>query len=54
MAQSPLATKSQMAKTEPEIIGYFSVRRKPDKSKLAVLQDLYQQMLAEEKRAGET
>jgi PAS domain S-box-containing protein len=40
-------------KTEPEIIGYFSVRRKPDKSKLAVLQDLYQQMLAEEKRAGD-
>ena len=38
---------------EPEIIGYFSVRRKPDKSKLAVIQDLYQQMLAEEKRVGD-
>lgn len=33
-----------------EIIGYFSVRRKPDKTKLADIQDLYRDMLAAEKR----
>lgn len=32
----------------PEIIGYFSVRRKPDKTKLALIQDLYRDMLAAE------
>jgi PAS domain S-box-containing protein len=37
----------------PEIIGFFSVRRKPEQSKLSVLQDLYQQILAEEKRVGD-
>lgn len=37
----------------PEIIGFFSVRRKPEQSKLSVLQDLYRQILAEEKRVGD-
>lgn len=32
-----------------EIIGFFSVRRKPDKEKLAIVQDLYRDMLAVEK-----
>jgi PAS domain S-box-containing protein len=32
----------------PEIIGYFSVRRKPDKTKLTLIQDLYRDMLAAE------
>lgn len=36
---------------KPEIIGYFSVRRKPDKVKLQAIQDLYQDMLNAEKRA---
>jgi PAS domain S-box-containing protein len=36
---------------KPEIIGYFSVRRKPDKIKLQLIQDFYRDMLAAEKRA---
>ncbi len=36
---------------QSEIIGFFSVRRKPDKSKLPHIQSLYQDMLAAEKRA---
>ncbi|PPD28896.1 MAG: aerotaxis receptor Aer [Methylomonas sp.] len=35
---------------EPEIIGYFSVRRKPDIAKLALIQDLYRDMLIAERR----
>ncbi|MDD2738863.1 MAG: PAS domain-containing protein [Methylomonas lenta] len=34
----------------PEIIGYFSVRRKPNKRKLDIIQALYRDMLAEENR----
>jgi PAS domain S-box-containing protein len=32
--------------------GYFSVRRKPAKGAVAAMSDLYQSMLAEERRAG--
>lgn len=35
-----------------EVEGYFSVRRKPRPEALAVIAPLYEQMLAEEKRAG--
>ena len=35
-----------------EVEGYFSVRRKPRPQALAVVSALYEQMLAEEKRAG--
>lgn len=35
----------------PEIIGYFSVRRKPDKTRLSIIQDLYRDMLLAEKKA---
>lgn len=35
---------------EPEIIGYFSVRRKPDQAKLSLIQDLYRDMLVAERR----
>lgn len=35
-----------------EVIGYFSVRRKPDKAKLRIVEALYQDMLAAEKNAG--
>lgn len=34
-----------------EIIGYFSVRRRPDKTKLSIVQPLYRDMLAAENRA---
>lgn len=34
----------------PEIIGYFSVRRKPDKCRLSLIQDLYRDMLTAEKQ----
>lgn len=33
-----------------KIIGFYSVRRKPDRQKLAVIQDLYREMLTAEKR----
>lgn len=36
---------------ETEIIGFFSVRRKPDQAKLSIIQDLYREMLIAEKRA---
>ncbi len=39
-------------KKPPEIIGYFSVRRKPDKTKLQLVQELYREVLAAEKNAG--
>lgn len=35
---------------ETEVVGYFSVRRRPDKAKLAIIQDLYREMLAAEQR----
>jgi PAS domain S-box-containing protein len=35
---------------ESEIIGFFSVRRKPDKASLTIIQDLYRDMLTAEKR----
>ena len=35
-----------------EIIGYFSVRRKPDKTKLQIIEQLYRDMLAAERGAG--
>lgn len=35
-----------------EIIGFFSVRRKPDKSKLRIVEPLYREMLAAEQSAG--
>ncbi len=34
------------------IIGFYSVRRKPDRKKLAVIQDLYREMLMAEKSEG--
>ncbi len=39
-------------KTDKKHIGYFSVRRKPDPTKLKAINSLYQDMLAAEKRAG--
>jgi PAS domain S-box-containing protein len=36
----------------PEIVGYFSVRRKPNGIKQKIAEDLYRDMLAAEKRAG--
>jgi len=38
--------------TDKKLIGYFSVRRKPELAKLNIIQPLYQDMLAAEKRAG--
>jgi PAS domain S-box-containing protein len=38
--------------TKGEIEGYFSVRRKPKPSAIAVVSGLYKQMLEEERRAG--
>lgn len=35
---------------DPDIIGFFSVRRKPDRLKLSIIQDLYRDMLAAERR----
>lgn len=35
-----------------EILGFFSVRRKPDKIKQKIAEDLYRDMLAAEKKAG--
>ncbi len=37
-----------------EIIGFFSVRRKPDKAKLQIIEPLYKEMLAAENRVGRT
>ncbi len=37
---------------EKELVGYFSVRRKPDPKKLAIIEPLYRDMLAAEKGAG--
>lgn len=36
--------------TASEIIGFFSVRRKPNRTKLSMIQDLYRDMLVAEKR----
>lgn len=38
---------------ESEIVGYFSVRRRPDKAKLAIVQELYREMLAAEQRVDQ-
>jgi hypothetical protein len=38
--------------TDGQVDGYFSVRRKPRASAIAAVSGLYQQMLAEEQRAG--
>ncbi len=35
---------------QKELIGFFSVRRKPDPAKLAIIQPIYKQMLAAEKQ----
>jgi len=35
-----------------EIIGFFSVRRKPDKAKLQYVEELYREMLAAEKKVN--
>jgi PAS domain S-box-containing protein len=35
-----------------EIIGFFSVRRKPDKSKLRIIEPIYREMLTAEKSVG--
>lgn len=35
-----------------EIIGFFSVRRKPDKAKLQIIESLYRDILIAEKNAG--
>ena len=35
-----------------EILGFFSVRRKPDTEKLKIIQSIYQQMLAAEQATG--
>lgn len=35
-----------------KILGYFSVRRKPDPDKLRIIESFYQDMLAAEQRAG--
>lgn len=35
-----------------EIIGFFSVRRKPDKSKLQIIEPIYRDMLVAEKNVG--
>jgi PAS domain S-box-containing protein len=48
-------TPSYKVGTSPnnrEIVGYFSVRRKPNKIKQKIAEDLYRDMLAAEKRAG--
>ncbi len=37
-----------------EIIGFFSVRRKPEKSKLQIIEPLYRNMLAAEKQVDRT
>lgn len=41
-------TPSFSSGNNTEIIGYFSVRRKPDPNKLSVIQDLYKRMLIAE------
>lgn len=35
-----------------KLVGYFSVRRKPDKQAILTMQSIYQEMLAVENRAG--
>jgi PAS domain S-box-containing protein len=35
-----------------KIVGYFSVRRKPDPAKLKIIKSIYQDMLAAEQRTG--
>jgi hypothetical protein len=35
-----------------EVIGYFTVRRKPSREAVGFFSELYREMLAEEKRAG--
>jgi PAS domain S-box-containing protein len=43
--------KADSKKSEKEIIGYFSVRRKPDPRKLAIVEPIYREMLTAEKHA---
>lgn len=47
-----LANVTPSINAQGELEGYFSVRRKPKAQSLAVIVDLYQKMLAEEKRVG--
>ncbi|MCF6201435.1 MAG: PAS sensor protein, partial [Hydrogenimonas sp.] len=35
-----------------KILGYFSVRRAPERSKLSIIEPLYKMLLDEEKRGG--
>ncbi len=35
-----------------ELVGYFSVRRKPEQAKLNIIQPIYEDMLVAEKRTG--
>lgn len=44
--------KATSSGSTEEIIGYFSVRRKPDANKLKLIEPLYRDMLAAETRAG--
>ncbi|PPD21470.1 MAG: aerotaxis receptor Aer [Methylomonas sp.] len=41
---------SPRGNTVDDIVGYFSVRRKPDRDKLAIIEDLYRDILTAERR----
>ncbi len=43
---------AQNSHGDREIIGYFSVRRKPEASKIRMIESVYKDMLAAEKQAG--
>lgn len=45
-------TPSFKTDNNQEIIGFFSVRRKPDKAKLQIIESLYRDMLIAEKNGG--
>ncbi len=45
-------TPSYKSSAGEKIIGYFSVRRRPDPAKLKIIESIYQDMLAAEQRAG--
>jgi len=47
-----LANVTPSLNAQGELEGYFSVRRKPKPQAVALISDLYQKMLAEEKRVG--
>lgn len=44
--------KAEVKSSEKEIVGFFSVRRKPDPSKLAIIKPVYMDMLEAERQAG--